>query len=79
MLAKEILLKKFGQKKLRTPKKLVTKKLDKIGSVIAELFLIWTKVAKTNVAWTNITLIASVKDGPRNLPLKLGQNWFSKS
>ena len=43
-----------------------TKSLVKIGSVIGELFLIWTKVAKTNVAWTNVTVtvfICLVKTG----------------
>ena len=29
--------------------------LVKIGSVTAEIFLIWTNVARTNVAWTNVT------------------------
>ena len=28
----------------------------KIGSVTAEIFLIWTYVARTNVAWTNVTV-----------------------
>ena len=28
----------------------------KIGSVRAEIFLIWTNVAKTDVAWTNVTV-----------------------
>ena len=27
----------------------------KIGSVTAEIFLIWTNVARTNVAWINVT------------------------
>ena len=27
----------------------------KIGSVTPEIFLIWTNVARTNVAWTNVT------------------------
>ena len=27
-----------------------------IGSVTAEIFLIWTNVARTNVAWTNVTV-----------------------
>ena len=31
------------------------KSLVKIRSVTAEIFLIWTNVVKTNVAWTNIT------------------------
>ena len=26
----------------------------KIGSVTAEIFLTWTNVARTNVAWTNV-------------------------
>ena len=28
----------------------------KIRSVRAEIFLIWTNVAKTKVAWTNVTV-----------------------
>ena len=43
----------------------------KIGPVTAEIILIWTNVARTNVAWTNVTKqLESVKDVPRNLPLK---------
>ena len=34
----------------------IKKSLVKIGSVRAEIFLIWTNVAKTNVAWTNVTV-----------------------
>ena len=30
--------------------------LVKIGSVKAELFLIWTNVTRTNVAWTNVSV-----------------------
>ena len=56
MLVKKVLLKKNLVKKIKDPKKWGTKSLVKIGSVIAELFLIWTKVAKTNVAWTNVTV-----------------------
>ena len=33
-----------------------TRGLVKIGSVMAELFLVWTIVAETNVAWTNVTV-----------------------
>ena len=29
---------------------------DKMGSVTAEVLLIWTNVARTNVAWTNVDL-----------------------
>ena len=32
----------------------------KIGSVRAEIFLIWTDVVKTNVAWTNVTVTAEI-------------------
>ena len=52
----------------------------KIGPLTAEIFLIWTNVAGTNVAWTNVAwtmvtlTVKDVKDGPRNLPSKLGQN-----
>ena len=36
----------------------------KIGSVTAEIFLIWTNVARTNDAWTN--------DAWTNVPLTVG-------
>ena len=39
-------------KKVKAPKKLGTKSVIKIGPVIAELFLVWTKVAKTNITVT---------------------------
>ena len=32
------------------------KNLVKIGWVTAEIFLIWTNVTRTNIAWTNITI-----------------------
>ena len=52
----------------------------KIGSVSAEIFLIWTNVARTNIARTNVTVtVKSVHDGPRNLSLKIGQNHVSSS
>ena len=54
--------------------------LVKIVSVSAEIFLIWTNVARTNVAWTNVPVIVkSVQDGPRKLSIKFGQNRFSNS
>ena len=34
-----------------------SKKLVKMGSVAAEIYLIWTNVAKTNVTWINVTVI----------------------
>ena len=47
---------KIWSKKLRATKKIGYKKFGKIGSVIAESFLVWTKVAKANVACTNVTV-----------------------
>ena len=32
----------------------------KIGSVTVEIFLIWTNVARTNVAWTNVTVSVGI-------------------
>ena len=32
----------------------------KIGSVTAEVFLIWTNVTRTNVAGTNVTLTVGI-------------------
>ena len=34
----------------------------KIGPVTAEIFLIWTDVARTNVAWTNITATVGISE-----------------
>ena len=34
--------------------------LSKIGSVAAEIFLIWTKVARANVAGTNVTVTVGI-------------------
>ena len=44
--------------------------LVKIRSVTGEIFLIWTNVTRTNVAWTNVTVTVGI----RNLLLKFGQN-----
>ena len=33
---------------------------SKIGSVTAEIFLIWTNLTWTNVAWTNVTLTGGI-------------------
>ena len=38
------------------PKKWSPKSLVKIGPVTTEIFLIGTNVARTNVAWTNVTV-----------------------
>ena len=54
----------MGPEKLR-PAKPRPKKFGQIGSVTAEIFLIWTNVAwtnitGTNVAWTNVTAIVEI-------------------
>ena len=41
----------FGSKKVKALKKLGPKNVFKISLVTAEMFLIWT-----NVAWTNVTV-----------------------
>ena len=56
------------------------KSLVKVRYITAEIFLIWTNVVRTNVAWTNVTLTPKICSfGPRNLPLKFGQNGVSNS
>ena len=35
--------------------------LVKIGSVTAEIFLIWTNVARTNVPWTNVAMTVEIR------------------
>ena len=34
--------------------------LVKIGSVTAEIFLIWTNVARTNIAWTDVIVTVGI-------------------
>ena len=51
----------FGKKKLRAPKIFGPKSLVKIGSVIGEIFLIWTNVARTYDAWTNVTVTVGIR------------------
>ena len=41
-------------------KKLCQKILVKMGSVTADIFLIWTNVARRNVAWTNVTVTVGI-------------------
>ena len=36
------------------------KSLAKIRSVTVEIFLIWKNVARTNVAWTNVTVADTI-------------------
>ena len=54
--------KKFGSNKMlvQAPKILAQKNLDKIGSVTAEIFLIWTNIAGTNIAWINVTMTVGI-------------------
>ena len=51
--------------------------MAKIGSVTAEILLIWTSLVRPFVASTK--LLTSVKDGPRILSLNFGQNQVSNS
>ena len=44
--------------------KLCPKSFVKIGSVTAEIFLIWANSARTNVSWTNVTMTVEI-EGPR--------------
>ena len=69
LVEKNLGQKKFDQTKIKATEKLSPKSLVKIVSVTAEILLICTSVARTYVAWTNV--LASVTDGPRNLPLML--------
>ena len=55
--------KSFGQslsKKIKAFKILAPKKFVKIRSVTAETFLIWTNIARTNVAWINVTMTLGI-------------------
>ena len=45
-----------GFKRIKACKKMGQKSLVKIRSLTAEIFLIWTDVARTNVAWTYVTV-----------------------
>ena len=52
--------------------------LVKIGSLTAEIFLIWKNVARTNVAQTNVTLTVGIcykcsQEPTFNILSKLGQ------
>ena len=51
---------KLWSNKIRAPKKLGPKSLLKILSVTAEIFLIWTNFARTNVVCTNVTMIVGI-------------------
>ena len=60
--------KKLGQKVLgikdslvqKMPPKIGSKKFGQNGSVTADIFLIWTNVARTYVALTNVTITAGI-------------------
>ena len=75
----------FGPKKMLAhknegPQKLVAKSLVKIGSVTAEIFLLWINVTKTNVALTNITVADGICSGCSQKPtFKFCPNFVSNS
>ena len=83
--AKKIVVsKKIWVKQNFGPKNQGSQKLAQISSVkigsTAKIFMIWTNVARTNVAWTYVTVtVKSVQNGLMNLPLKFGQNRVSNS
>ena len=63
--------KNFGSEKNLDPENVWSKKIKacknfgpesfvKIGLVAAEIFLIWTGVVRTNVAWTNSTVTVGI-------------------
>ena len=49
----------FGTQKVCV-KQLGPKSLVKIGSVTAEIFLIWTNVARINVVWTDFSVTVGI-------------------
>ena len=60
---KHLFLKNFWVKKSfgsKDPKKLDPKSSVKIGLVTPEILLIWTNVARTYVAWTNLTMTVGI-------------------
>ena len=65
-------------KKIVIQKNLGLKSLVKIGSITAETLLKWINVTRTYFSWTYVT-VSSVKDGPRNILLKFGQNQVSNN
>ena len=50
-----------SQHLLKMVPRIYLQSLVKVGSVTAEIFLIWTNVAGTNVAWTNVTGIIEIR------------------
>ena len=49
-------------------------------SIRADIFLIWTDVARTNIAWTNVNfIVGSVLVVPKMLTLKFHQNQVNNS
>ena len=58
---KMLVQKNVGLKIFHRPKKLGPKSLVNIGSVTGEIFLIWTNIARTNVAWTNVTATVGIR------------------
>ena len=50
----------LGSKNLGAKKFLGSKKFVRFKTVTVEIFLIWTYVARTNVAWTNVTVTVNI-------------------
>ena len=60
MWVKQNFGKKLSIKKVKACKKLGPKRLVKIASVTDAIFLIWTNLARTNVALTNVTVTVGI-------------------
>ena len=60
-----VVLNNFQSKKINFPPKKGPKSWVKIGSVTAEIMLIWANVART---YSSPLQLVSVKEGSRNLP-----------
>ena len=71
---------KFWSKKSKVQKILGQKSMVKISFVTTKTFLIWTNVAsKMLPGQMSPQMLASVKEGPRSLPLKFCRNRASYS
>ena len=79
VLVQRNVVQKIQVKKNQVKKKFVFKKiLVKIESVTAEIFLIWSNVVRTNVAWTSVNLIVRIcsrcsQEATFKVSSKLGQ------
>ena len=50
----------FWSTKIMTPETLGPKSVVKIGPVTAEIYLIWTNVARAYASWPNVTMTVGI-------------------